>query len=372
MLSRFLIWASLFIWRSRMDWRTYRPLLTRATAHVSIILLTVVVVALGGVRLASPVAAGVSLSAPTGTAVTTLPVPQPTATLSSRVMPANAPIARIAQPHTLILNRPRAEVITYTVQPGDNLSTIAQTFGLSIWTIIWSNRGSLWDAPWLIQPGLPLYIPPVDGVYHTVMEGETVESIAAQYGVEPAALYNEWNSLREGEPLQPGQLVMVVGGRDEYIDLEPPPIYASPGAASGSWGVCSGVEAVGPGANGWFIYPTGSSRVSGWYFHDIRNPTHIGLDYGCRTGDPIYAADNGVVTIAGWNGGYGNLVEVTHGNGFVTRYAHLSEIAVGCGQSVYQGQIVGYCGSTGWSTGAHLHFEVRYGGVPQDPQYYLP
>ena len=115
--------------------------------------------------------------------------------------------------------------------------------------------------------------------------------------------------------------------------------------------------------------------MSGWYFHDWRNPTHIGLDYTCRRGDPIYAADNGVVTIAGWNGGYGILVEVNHGNGFVTRYAHFDDasgLVVGCGQAIYQGQLLGSCGSTGWSTGAHLHYETRYQGAPQDPQIYLP
>jgi murein DD-endopeptidase MepM/ murein hydrolase activator NlpD len=142
--------------------------------------------------------------------------------------------------------------------------------------------------------------------------------------------------------------------------------------ASYSYGICSGVSFTGPGANGWFTLPTGSSRVSGWYFRDPRNPGHIGLDYACRMGDPLYAADNGVVTIAGWNGGYGILVELNHGNGFVTRYGHFSEIIVGCGEPIYQGQLLGYCGSTGWSSGAHLHFEIRHNGVPQDPQIYLP
>jgi murein DD-endopeptidase MepM/ murein hydrolase activator NlpD len=132
------------------------------------------------------------------------------------------------------------------------------------------------------------------------------------------------------------------------------------------------VSFTGPGANGWFTLPTGSSRVSGWYFRDPRNPGHIGLDYACRAGDPLYAADSGVVTIAGWNGGYGILVELNHGNGFVTRYGHFSEIIVGCGEPIYQGQLLGYCGSTGWSSGAHLHFEIRHNGVPQDPQIYLP
>ena len=118
--------------------------------------------------------------------------------------------------------------------------------------------------------------------------------------------------------------------------------------------------------------PTGSYSVSGWYFGDPRNPGHIGLDYRCSLGDPIYAADNGVVTYAGWSGGYGNLVKVSHGNGYVTYYAHFSAFGVGCGEPVYQGQIVGYCGSTGWSTGPHLHYEIRKNGVPQNPQLFEP
>jgi murein DD-endopeptidase MepM/ murein hydrolase activator NlpD len=79
-----------------------------------------------------------------------------------------------------------------------------------------------------------------------------------------------------------------------------------------------------------------------------------------------------VVTIAGWHGGYGILVELNHGNGFVTRYAHFDSIAVGCGHTVYQGNLLGYCGNTGWSSGAHLHFEIRHNGVPQDPMAYQP
>ena len=140
--------------------------------------------------------------------------------------------------------------------------------------------------------------------------------------------------------------------------------------ASASWGYCGDTAVSGPGATGWFILPTGSSLVSGWYFHDVRNPGHIGLDYKCSLGDPIYAADNGVVIFAGWGGGYGNLVRVSHGNGYQTYYAHFNSFAVGCGEPVYQGQILGYCGTTGWSTGPHLHYEIRLNGVPLDPQLF--
>jgi len=267
----------------------------------------------------------------------------------------------------------RAGVITYTVQPGDTIFDVASRFSLTPETIVWSNREALQDAPWLIQLGLELFILPVDGMYHIVRADDTVASIVAEYDMEPAVLYNEWNSLEEGDPIYEGQLLVVPGGMGEEVAWTPPqPEYTTSGSSQYSYGVCSGVTFTGPGANGWFTLPTGSSRVSGWYFRDPRNPAHIGLDYACRMGDPLYAADNGVVTIAGWNGSYGILIEVNHGNGFVTRYAHFSDIIVGCGQAVYQGQLLGYCGSTGWSSGAHLHFETRYNGVPQDPQAYLP
>ena len=379
---RFVAWCATAVWRTGVDWRTKRPFLTRATAHLSIIALALIAIVLSGVGLPAPRAAvGGSFSADavssaemdssTKPEIEPLPTP-PLPTVWPHPSTADT-IARMPVLHTTFPERPRAQVTAYAVQEGDNVSTIAAQFGLDVYTIIWSNREGLKDAPWLIRPGLELFILPVDGVYHTVRAGETLVSIAAEYEVEQAALYNEWNELEEGDRPFEGQLLVVPGGQSERVDLEPPrPTYPVAGASGLSWGVCSGVTFTGPGANGWFILPTGSSRVSGWYFHDRRNPTHIGLDYACRLGDPLYAADNGVVTIAGWNGNYGILVEVNHGNGFITRYAHFSDIIVGCGQAVYQGQLLGYCGSTGWSTGPHLHFEIRSNGVPQDPQIYLP
>ncbi len=288
---------------------------------------------------------------------------------------ANRAIFRQALPYTTIPERVRLEVITYTVQSGDTVSTIAQRFKLSPYTLSWSNREALQGAPWLIQPGLVLFIPPVDGVYHTVAEGESVSDIAETYEVDADALYNEWNGLEPGNPLHTGMMVMVPDGVGEDVEWEPPPPPPSrPGiaSASGSWGVCNDISVNGPGANGWFILPTGSYAVSGWVFRDPTNPGHIGLDYKCHLGEPIYAADNGVVVFAGWGGGYGNLVRVSHGNGYQTYYAHFDSFAVGCGQSVYQGQILGYCGTTGWSTGPHLHYEIRLNGVPQNPRIYEP
>jgi murein DD-endopeptidase MepM/ murein hydrolase activator NlpD len=104
----------------------------------------------------------------------------------------------------------------------------------------------------------------------------------------------------------------------------------------------------------------------------IRAPAmHTGLDFRADTGEPARATAAGTVTIAGWNGGYGKMVEVDHGNGFATRYAHLSQIDVEVGQPIRVGQIVGKVGSTGRSTGPHLHYETRVDGDAVDPQKFL-
>jgi murein DD-endopeptidase MepM/ murein hydrolase activator NlpD len=381
LILRFVAWCMVVVWRTGVDWHAKRPFLTRITAHLSIIALTLIAIGLSGIGLPTPQAAigtssdvrasSLKMSASTNSG----PTPSPSPTLPANQFHASDTdiVARLPLLHTNIPDRLRAEVITYAVQAGDTIFDVADRFGLSPETVVWSNREVLQDAPWLIQLGLELFILPVNGTYHVVRADDTAASIAAEYDVELAALYNEWNDLEEEGSLYEGQMLVVPGGQGDEVTWTPPqPEYATSGSAQYSYGVCSGATFTGPGANGWFTLPTGSPRVSGWYFHDVRNPTHIGLDYACSLGDPLYAADNGVVTIAGWNGNYGILVEVNHGNGFITRYAHFTDIIVGCGQPVYQGQLLGYCGSTGWSSGAHLHFEIRYNGIPQDPQAYLP
>ena len=118
-----------------------------------------------------------------------------------------------------------------------------------------------------------------------------------------------------------------------------------------------------------FILPTGHSDVSGWYFHDSRfpadGPQHTGLDYACDEGDPIQAAASGTVIWRGWDGDFGNQVRIQHAGGWETRYCHLS--AFGSGGWVSQGAVIGYCGNTGLSTGAHLHFEAHHDGALVDP-----
>jgi len=118
-----------------------------------------------------------------------------------------------------------------------------------------------------------------------------------------------------------------------------------------------------------FIRPVPGPQTSG--FGPRWGRMHQGIDIGAPTGTPIVAAASGVVVMAGWMGGYGNAVIIDHGGGIATLYAHQSRIAVSVGQSVGQGQVIGYVGSTGNSTGPHLHFEVRVNGVPRNPNSYL-
>jgi murein DD-endopeptidase MepM/ murein hydrolase activator NlpD len=123
-----------------------------------------------------------------------------------------------------------------------------------------------------------------------------------------------------------------------------------------------------PSAAG-FVWPVLGPVTSpfGWRWGRM----HEGIDIGASSGTPIRAAASGTVIYAGWLGGYGNLVVIDHGGGIATAYGHQSSIAAGYGASVAQGQVIGYVGSTGHSTGPHLHFEVRVNGLPQDPLGYL-
>jgi murein DD-endopeptidase MepM/ murein hydrolase activator NlpD len=384
--TKIMTQISAMTWRWQDDRQALAAFLGRYGAHVSILILVLLVGVVQHASLAPITFAESSQILDRSSPAVLL---QPQSTTESTPQAAEAisiqadlidfqrprAVVRQAQPRTEIPERVRLEVITYTVQTGDNIFLIAERFKLSAYTIAWSNMEILQGAPWMIQPGLTLYIPPVEGAYHTVMEGETVESIADDYEVVSSSLFNNWNTIIEGEDLREGTLLVIPGGIGADIEWEPPPPPPSQpaiGVSSGSWGYCGDQAVAGYGANGYFILPTGSYSVSGWTFRDPRNPMHGGLDYRCKLGDPIYAADAGVVIFAGWSGGYGNLVRVSHGNGYQTYYAHFNSFAVGCGTPVAQGQIIGYCGTTGWSSGPHLHYEIRLNGVPQNPALFEP
>ncbi len=291
-------------------------------------------------------------------------------------------VAPQANPYTDIPNRERRGVITYTVQAGDTLFGIAGQFGLRPESILWANYDTLEDNPHLLKPGQDLAIPPVNGIIYTVADGDTVASIAEKYKVTPDAIYVdgfEWNQLKPGEEPFAGQSLIIPGGSRDFTpwsvsaaaNAPQPSSSTSSGAvvARGNIGTCPGAAGGGLIGTGSFIWPAPKHWVSG-------NPYaawHPGIDIAAKLGDPIYAADNGVVIYAGWNDwGYGNLVVIDHGNGWQTYYAHNSEIYVSCGQNVYQGSVISAAGSTGHSTGPHLHFETRFNGTIPNPFNVLP
>jgi murein DD-endopeptidase MepM/ murein hydrolase activator NlpD len=274
---------------------------------------------------------------------------------------------------TIIPNRPREEVIQYTVQQGDSVFAIAQNFNLKPETILWANFDQLQDSPDSLSVGMELNVPPVDGVYYQWNEGDTLEGVAGYLKVEVDEIVNyPGNDLDLTNPeIEAGQFIMVPGGQREFRS------WIVPQIARGNAGVSKSVY--GPGAcegsyeglygGGGFIWPAANHFLSGNDFWS----GHLGIDIAGGVGDSVLASDSGVVVFAGWaTGGYGYMIMVDHGTGYQTLYAHLSNVGVRCGQSVYQGNYIGGIGSTGNSTGSHLHFEVRLWGQFVNPWHVLP
>jgi LysM repeat protein len=338
------------IWASRLDLRVFEPILAK--------------VALGPVVLASaPEETAAAFSVP-------LTVAAPVAALAVATQADPAQISRLADIHTLIPTRGRAEVITYTVVAGDTLFGIAEKYGLKPETVLWGNYFTLKDDPHALFPGQVLNILPVDGTYHYVTEGNTLDKIAKFYGVEPQALL-DWagNHLDPQNPtLTANTWLVIPGGQRESQAWSVPTIRREERIRAYNFGQCPGgySGAVGSGS---FVWPANNHFLSGYDFSAI----HHGIDIKAGSGAPIYGVDAGVVVYAGPNDyGYGNLVMIDHGNGWQSVYAHLSQWNVVCGQSVSQGEVIGLAGNTGRSSGAHLHFELRYEGAYVNPWSVLP
>lgn len=254
------------------------------------------------------------------------------------------------------------EIITHRVQEGETLSDIAGRYNLAIETILWENDLS---ANATLRPGQELRILPVDGIRHRVARGETIFSIARRYGLEDRSQaqvivdypFNEFLNDETFE-LAIGQQLMIPGG------VQP---RAQTPARQAARQVAITPDAGTVTATGNFVWPAAGGISQGYHFY------HRAIDISNRSGGPILAADSGVVTVAGWidNSGYGNRVMIDHGNGYVTLYAHLSTIQVRPGQRVNRGDVLGQMGSTGRSTGVHLHFEIRQGGALLNPLTFL-
>ena len=258
----------------------------------------------------------------------------------------------------------------YIVQPGDTLSVIAANFGVSMKTIEWANQ--IADIKKL-RPGQKLTILPASGIAYTVTEGETINSIAENFGISAGDLIAQ-NDLVAPVRLSIDQQ-LVVPVTDSQIPNMPKPepkvIAKSSGSGSSSSSRSSASVPVGSVVgSGQFVWPTSGKITNNCAQHGARD---CAIDINNRSYPPVVAADDGVVVVAGWvdNYGYGNRVEIDHGNGYKTRYAHLNEIYVEVGQEVSQGQIIGQLGSTGRSTGPHLHFMIIENGTPRDPLLFL-
>lgn len=249
---------------------------------------------------------------------------------------------------TQISEKPRDQVITYAVEKGDTLAKIAEKFGVSIDTIKWANdlkRDSL-------SVSQELKIPPVTGIVHKVREGETIYSISKKYKTDAQKIvnfpFNDFSDL-DTFALNVGQTLVVPDG-------------VQPAAPA----IVRPLPPIAAGGTGQFLWPVGGiiTQYPVWYHTalDIANPGLPG----------IAAGDEGVVSLVEYlRYGYGQHIIIDHGNGLSTLYAHLSEIYVKPGDRVARGQIIGKMGSTGRSSGPHLHFEVRKNGVPVDPRPFL-
>lgn len=290
-------------------------------------------------------------------------------------------VPRLAQLHTTLPSRPRFDVIQYTVAQGDTIFDIAEKFGLQPETLLWGNQQILGDDPHRLVVGVTLNILPTDGVYYQWHAGDGLNGVAEYFGVDPETIVswpgNKLDKATLGDYASPniaaGTWLVIPGGRREFVSWSAPRITRDNPAVAKLYGpgACGTIVdgAVGTGA---FIWPTTNHWLSGYDYSLSAN--HPGIDIGGQSGNAIYAADSGVIVYSGWNDlGYGYVVVIDHGNGWQTTYAHLSQIYAGCGASVAQGATIGLMGTTGNSTGPHLHFEMyndTYGKV--NPHQFLP
>lgn len=247
-----------------------------------------------------------------------------------------------------IIAKKRDKIIDYVVQSGDVISTIAAKFGVTINTILWENNLASYS---LIRPGQTLKILPTSGLSHKIKKGETLKALAKKYKVNESEII-EFNKLASAEDIIINQVVIIPGGVKAAVPVVTAKVSGQlPAKISASK----------------LQWPTNSYRLTQYFTW-----RHAGVDIGNKTGQPIYAAESGKIEATGWNrGGYGYYIIIDHGDGLKTLYAHLSQIHVKIGQNVQRAQAIGAIGSTGRSTGPHLHFEVRVRNTRVNPLEYL-
>jgi len=275
----------------------------------------------------------------------------------------------------------RTQTEDYLVKEGDVIGTIARDFGVNVGTILWANNLTVRSV---IKPGMTLRVPPVSGVLHKVAKNETVAKLSKLYGVDEEAI-KKANSLTDGQlsidaelmipDASPVSAAMPVAVRKPRTSVKADvPISRIAGKAVDVYQEISGKDDGRPKPADLveetpvtkLLWPTRLRQINqywGW--------NHTGLDIEGDYTDPIYASEDGVVTTSGWNsGGYGMQIVIEHPNGFKTRYAHASKIFVKVGQKVKRGEVIAMVGTTGRSTGTHLHYEIYVNGTRVNPLKY--
>ncbi|OGG89492.1 hypothetical protein A3H03_02220 [Candidatus Kuenenbacteria bacterium RIFCSPLOWO2_12_FULL_42_13] len=242
---------------------------------------------------------------------------------------------------------------SYEVQAGDTLSSIAVKFNISVNTLLWENNLSLKSY---IRPGEKLTILPASGVSYVVKAGDTISGIAKKFNasVNKILSYNKIDDsaaikikqkliIPDAKPISTGSLVAKMPSAVKNI-------FSKPSSASG----------------GDLFWPTVSRRITQYF-----SWRHTAIDIGAKSGAPIYAISGGRVERAGWSTGYGYNIVINHGNGLKSLYAHAQRLYVKTGDQISAGEVIGEVGSTGWSTGPHIHLEIIINGARVNPLSYL-
>lgn len=265
------------------------------------------------------------------------------------------------------------EIVTYTVKSGDTLSSISKEYGISVNTITESSK---LNPNSILKNGQKLTFPSVDGVLYKVETGGNLWDIASSYNISVSSIVDT-NSLEASDKIKIGQTLILPGvekiitaNADSNVISKKSTVVktASKTKVSFSTTQPSRRGIISPSI-GSIIWPVNGPITSG--FGNRGNEFHTGIDIGVPTGTHVKAALDGVVAFSGWDGGYGNLVILNNSNGVKTYYAHNSKLLVKVGQTVSQGKIISISGSTGRSTGPHVHFEIRINNKVVSPFQYL-
>ena len=258
----------------------------------------------------------------------------------------------------------RTEIVEYVVQPGDVIGSIAEHYGVSIATILWANDLTLRS---LIRPGDTLKILPVSGVMYTVKRGDTVGKIAKLYGADIDEIITANTLSADGRGLSIGGEIIIPNGVKLAPVYVPRPVVAAVNGRAPLRSIVPPPSSAASAGSG-FLWPAAVRTITQYF--GLR---HNGLDIAGDIGTAIFATKSGTVITSqcGYNFGYGCFIIIDHGDGLTTLYGHMSHRIAEVGEQVERGQTIGLIGTTGNSTGPHVHFEVRVGGVRKNPLRYV-